>query len=148
MNAASAALATSNIPWNGPIGAVRVGYLKGKIVMNPQRMQLVSPDNLLNIVVAGTSQGYTVMLEAEAKNLDKSLFLDGISFGLEGCSAIAREIHAEVDKRGRQQRPVVFNADTFSQVEADMALLCEQKLKGSGAAREVIDLSLVQCNFT
>ena len=70
------------------------------------------------------------MLEAEAKNLDKSLFLDGISFGLEGCAAIAQEIHAEVIRKGIKQRPVSFNANTFSQIESDVALLCEQKLKG------------------
>ena len=130
LNAASAALATSNIPWNGPVGAVRVGYHKGQFTMNPQRMQLNSPDNLLNLVVAGTSEGYTVMLEADSKNLDKSLFLDGIGFGLDGCAAIAREIHTEAVRKGIKQRPVSFNANTFSQIESDVALLCEQKLKG------------------
>jgi len=130
LNAASASLATSSIPWNGPLGAVRVGYTKeGGFVINPQRRILHSHENLFNLVVAGTSQGHTIMLEAEAKNLDRSLFLDGVSFGLEGCAAISRKIHAERKRREVSKRPVPLEAEAFAQTERDVALLCEQRLR-------------------
>ena len=128
LNGASAALATSAIPWNGPLGAVRVGYSKQsrKFLFNPHRKQLFSPDNLLNLVVAGNSHGHTIMLEADAKNLDPALFLDGISFGLEGCAKISQQIHAEKIRKGLEKRSVALEGEIMAKAVTDVALLCDQ----------------------
>ena len=102
LNAASAALSVSNIPWNGPIGAVRVGYCNGEFLINPVRKEMASSS--LNLVVAGTKTKLTVMLEAEASNLDKELFLEGIACGLESCQLIADTISKEAVKIGKRKR--------------------------------------------
>ena len=75
LNCASAALSLSNIPWNGPVGAARVGYSKTKkeFIINPTRKEL--SESTLNLVVAGTKSQLTVMLEAEASNLNKGIYL-------------------------------------------------------------------------
>jgi len=134
LNAASAALAVSDIPWNGPVGAVRVGYSSSekKFLMNPVRKVLHGSDNQLNLVVAGTASKLTVMLEAEAKNLDSGLFLDGIAFGLEGCAAISQQIRSEQEKNGRSKAtPTTTDGATSVQsVEEDVALLCGERLRG------------------
>merc|ERR1719419_896285 len=69
------------------------------------------------------------MLEAEAKNLDRSMFLDGIAFGLEGCAAISQKIQSERERKAVAKRPVPLEAETFAQTEMDVALLCEQRLR-------------------
>lgn len=61
INAASAALALSDIPWNGPVGAVRVAYIDGEVVVNPTRKELQGSD--LNLVVTAAKQNLVVMLE-------------------------------------------------------------------------------------
>lgn len=67
INAASAALAVSDIPWNGPIGAVRVGLIDGAFVTNPTRKEMTKSQ--LNLVVSATRRNLVVMLEASAENV-------------------------------------------------------------------------------
>uniref|UniRef100_A0A3P8UFJ3 polyribonucleotide nucleotidyltransferase n=1 Tax=Cynoglossus semilaevis TaxID=244447 RepID=A0A3P8UFJ3_CYNSE len=62
INAASAALSLSDIPWNGPIGAVRVGFLDGQPLINPTRAEMSSSS--LNLIVAGAPSSQVVMIEA------------------------------------------------------------------------------------
>ena len=94
----------SNIPWNGPIGATRVGYSNAKkqFIINPTRKEL--SDSSLNLIVTGTKSKLTVMLEAEASNLDKELFVDGIHHGLEACQLVANAIAQEAVKSGKPKR--------------------------------------------
>ena len=104
LNATSAALATSPIPWDGgPLGAVRVGYIEptnrkgkggnnGHFVINPKRRDLFGQDNLLTLVVAGTARGHTVMLEADAKNLDQGL-VTNTAFPV--CFIVAIKLHIQ-----------------------------------------------------
>ncbi len=66
MIGASAAIALSGIPFNGPIGAARVGYINGQYVLNPTATQLT--DSQLDLVVAGT-EAAVLMVESEAKEL-------------------------------------------------------------------------------
>jgi len=83
----SAALAISGIPFNGPIGAARVGYINGQYVLNPGKTQLL--DSQMDLVVAGT-QAAVLMVESEAKQLSEEVMLGGIVFGHEqGNIAIA-----------------------------------------------------------
>ncbi len=84
---ASAALAISGIPFNGPIGAARVGYINGEYVLNPGKTQLL--DSKLDLVVAGT-QAAVLMVESEADQLSEEIMLGGVVFGHEqGNIAIA-----------------------------------------------------------
>ncbi len=76
----SAALAISGIPFNGPIGAARVGYVNSEYVLNPTASQLSSSD--LNLVVAGTRNA-VLMVESEANCLPESVMLGSVVFGHE-----------------------------------------------------------------
>ncbi len=77
---ASAALAVSGLPFNGPVGAARVGYIEGEYVLNPNKEQLES--SLLDLVVAGTEQA-VLMVESEADNLSEEVMLGSVLFGHE-----------------------------------------------------------------
>ncbi|MBB5089210.1 polyribonucleotide nucleotidyltransferase [Roseospira marina] len=78
MIGASAALTISGLPFLGPIGAARVGYIDGKPVLNPTLEQLKESD--LDLVVAGTKDG-VLMVESEAQELSEDVMLDAVTFG-------------------------------------------------------------------
>ncbi len=93
----SAALAISGIPFDGPIGAARVGYLKGEYVLNPTYSQLQESD--LNLVVAGTRNA-VLMVESEANVLSESVMLGSVVYGHEQMQAAIdaiNELAAEVN---------------------------------------------------
>ncbi|KAF0096763.1 MAG: pnp [Rhodospirillaceae bacterium] len=75
MVATSAALTISGVPFMGPIGAARVGYVDGKYVVNPTKVQLETSS--LDLVVAGTKEG-VLMVESEAKELSEEVMLDAV----------------------------------------------------------------------
>ncbi len=75
---ASAALTLSGVPFLGPVGAARVGYVNGAFVLNPTMDQ--AKDSALDLVVAGTSEG-VLMVESEAKELSEQVMLDAVTFG-------------------------------------------------------------------
>ena len=77
---ASAALALSGAPFNGPIGAARVGYKDGNFLLNPSSSELLESD--LDLVVAGTANA-VLMVESEAKSLPESVMLDAVVYGHE-----------------------------------------------------------------
>ena len=84
---ASAALAISGIPFNGPIGAARVGYIGGQYVLNPSKTQMA--ETQMDLIVAGT-EAAVLMVESEAKQLSEEVMLGGVVFGHEqGNIAIA-----------------------------------------------------------
>lgn len=83
--AASAALTISDIPFSGPISAVRVGYLDDKLTLNPTLPQL--GDSLIDLVVASTEQA-VVMVEAGAREASEELMLEAIKFGHEANKGI------------------------------------------------------------
>jgi polyribonucleotide nucleotidyltransferase len=85
--ASSAALAVSGIPFNGPIGAARVGYVNGEYVLNPGKTELIN--SKMDLVVAGT-QAAVLMVESEADALSEEIMLGAVVFGHEqGNIAIA-----------------------------------------------------------
>src|SRR5712672_2436254 len=90
MIAVSAALTLSGVPFNGPIGACRVGYLDGQYVLNPTATQL--KDSKLNLVVAGTEQG-VMMVESEALELSEDVMLGGVTYGHEQMQAAIQAIN-------------------------------------------------------
>ncbi|MBI2255176.1 MAG: polyribonucleotide nucleotidyltransferase [Proteobacteria bacterium] len=75
---ASAALTISGIPFLGPIGAARVGYVNGEYVLNPKRSDL--PNSKLDLVVAGTAEG-VLMVESEAQELSEDVMLGAVNYG-------------------------------------------------------------------
>lgn len=89
--AASAALATSGLPWNGPLGAARVGYINGQYVLNPITSEMAVSD--LDLVVAGSKQA-VVMVESEAKILPEDVMLGAVMYGHEQQQTVINEIEA------------------------------------------------------
>jgi len=96
INGASCALAVSDIPFHGPIGAVRVGLLEGRFVVNPTYQEM--RDSLLNIMVVGTAEGI-VMIESGAKQVKEETVVDAIEF----AHAEIRKICAAISEIGKQQ---------------------------------------------
>jgi len=89
MIAVSAALTLSGVPFAGPIGAARVGYVNGQYVLNPTASQL--KESQLNLVVAGTAQG-VLMVESEALELPEDVMLGAVVFGHEQMQAAINAI--------------------------------------------------------
>ncbi|KRT82386.1 hypothetical protein AMK59_4395, partial [Oryctes borbonicus] len=90
INTASAALSLSDIPWNGPVGAVRVGFIENEVIINPTRKELQSSS--LNLVVTATKQNLIVMLEGQANNILQPDFLKAIKTGTKECQHVITEI--------------------------------------------------------
>jgi polyribonucleotide nucleotidyltransferase len=103
INGASAALTISDIPFNGPIGAVRVGLVNGAFVVNPTYSEM--RDSLLNIMVVGTAEGI-VMIESGAKEVKEETVVDAIEFAHAEIKKICASINELKQKVGRQKRAV------------------------------------------
>ncbi|HEX8974805.1 MAG TPA: polyribonucleotide nucleotidyltransferase [Patescibacteria group bacterium] len=98
MIAASAALTLSNIPWNGPIGAVRVGRLNGELILNPVNGELTDGD--IDLIIAGTKEKVN-MVEAGMKEVPEAEVIKAFAFGHEAIKKIAvfiEDIAKEVGK--------------------------------------------------
>ncbi len=100
MIGASAALAISGVPFAGPIGAARVGYVNGEYVLNPTASQL--KESLLDLVVAGTDQA-VLMVESEAKELPEDVMLGAVVFGHEQCRTAIEAIEELVEAGGKPE---------------------------------------------
>jgi len=100
MLGASAAMAISGIPFSGPIGAARVGYIDGKYVLCPTKTQLESAQ--LNLVVAGT-EGAVLMVESEAQQLSEEIMLGAVVFGHDQMQAAIKAINELVEVAGKPE---------------------------------------------
>jgi len=98
MIGASAALAISGIPFNGPIGAARVGYIDGQYTINPTASDLKS--SKLNLVVAGTENA-VLMVESEADQLSEEVMLGGVVYGHQQMQTVINAIHELVKDAGK-----------------------------------------------
>jgi polyribonucleotide nucleotidyltransferase len=98
MLAVSAALEISGIPFNGPIGACRVGYVNGEYVINPTTTQL--KESRLNLVVAGTEQG-VMMVESEALELPEDVMLGGVVYGHEQMQVAIQAMQELAEQAGK-----------------------------------------------
>ncbi len=94
----SAALAISGIPFNGPIGAARVGYINGEYVLNPGKTQLLQSQ--MDLIVAGTEVA-VLMVESEAQQLSEEIMLGGIVFGQQQSNIAINAIHELVRDAGK-----------------------------------------------
>jgi polyribonucleotide nucleotidyltransferase len=97
---ASAALAISGVPFNGPIGAARVGYINGEYVLNPGKSQLAQSQ--LDLVVAGT-EAAVLMVESEADQLPEDVMLGAVVFGHEQGRIAIDAIHELVREAGKPE---------------------------------------------
>src|SRR4051812_47323564 len=103
INAASAALAISDIPFNGPIGAVRVGVIEGRMTINPTYAE--QRDSLLNIMVVGTENGI-VMIESGAKGVKEETVVEAIDFAHTEIKKICGTIRHLAELVGNKKRAV------------------------------------------
>lgn len=100
MIGASAALAISGIPFNGPIGAARVGYVNGEFVLNPGQTELI--DSKMDLVVAGT-EAAVLMVESEADQLPEDVMLGAVVFGHEQSRIAINAINEMVREAGKPE---------------------------------------------
>ncbi|HTW32941.1 MAG TPA: polyribonucleotide nucleotidyltransferase [Candidatus Sulfotelmatobacter sp.] len=118
INAASAALTISDIPFLGPIGAVRVGLVNGQFIVNPTYSEM--RDSLVNIMVVGTADGI-VMIESGAKEVKEETVVDAIEFGhteIKKICAAINDLRAKVGKPKRTVEPVAFDQAYYDQLKA------------------------------
>ncbi len=110
VNAASAALTISDVPWNGPVGAVRVGYIDGQFVADPTIQEMV--DSQLDLRIAGTREAI-IMVEAAANEVPEQLMVEALAFGhdaLQPIIALLDEMRAAVGKEKRE--PTLSESDS------------------------------------
>jgi polyribonucleotide nucleotidyltransferase len=129
----SAALTLSGVPFSGPIGACRVGYLDGQYVLNPTATQL--KESKLNLVVAGTEQG-VMMVESEAHELSEDIMLGAVTYGHEQMQAAIQAINELAEVAGKPAwdwQPPAKNEALIAQVaqfaEADLREAFRMKQK-------------------
>ncbi|MBT8128853.1 MAG: polyribonucleotide nucleotidyltransferase, partial [Gammaproteobacteria bacterium] len=96
---ASAALAISGLPFNGPLGAARIGYNDGAYLLNPSKAALETSD--LDLIVAGTEKA-VLMVESEAKMLPEDVMLGAVMFGHEQMQAVINAINEFASEVGVQ----------------------------------------------
>lgn len=113
--AASAALASSGLPWNGPLGAARVGYIDGQYVLNPLTSESKVSD--LDLVVAGSEKA-VVMVESEANCLPESVMLGAVMFGHEQQQTVIKEIEEFAKQVNRPVWDWVKPAENTALIEA------------------------------
>jgi polyribonucleotide nucleotidyltransferase len=127
MIATSAALAVSGVPFNGPIGAARVGYVNGEYVLNPGKTELAN--SKLDLVVAGT-EAAVLMVESEADQLSEEVMLGAVVFGHEQGKVAINAIHELVREGGKP----AWNWQAPAKDEpfiAKVTALAEEKLRAA-----------------
>ncbi|XP_047034048.1 polyribonucleotide nucleotidyltransferase 1, mitochondrial [Helicoverpa zea] len=102
INAASAALALSDVPWNGPVGAVRVGQIDNEVIINPTRKDL--QNSILNLVVAATNRNLVVMMEGSAQDILQQDLLKAIKLGTKEAQHIVKGIEKLQKLHGKTKR--------------------------------------------
>src|SRR5690606_26336438 len=119
---ASAALSISGIPFDGPVGAARVGYVNGEYVLNPSSTAMAE-ESKLDLVVAGT-EAAVLMVESDAQQLSEDVMLGAIAFGHQQMQAAINAIHELVEEAGKPEwdwQPAPAN-ETLIQAVSALAL--------------------------
>ena len=132
MIGASAALAISGIPFDGPIGAARVGYANGRYLLNPTKEELAVSQ--MDLVVAGTAQA-VLMVESEAQELSEEVMLGAVVFGHEQMQKVIAAINEMADAVGNDDwdwAPAPKNEVLIARIN----VLAEQELNAAYAVRE------------
>jgi len=134
MVAASAALTLSGVPFMGPIGAARVGFINNEYVLNPQIDEM--SESQLDLVVAGT-QDAVLMVESEAKELSEDIMLGAVMFGHRHFQPVIDAIIKLAEKAAKEPRDLV-TADNGA-LEKEMLALIEKDLRAAYAIPEKVE---------
>ena len=126
MVATSAALTLSGVPFMGPIGAARVGYISGEYVLNPHIDEM--PESKLDLVVAGTSDA-VMMVESEAHELSEEVMLGAVMFGHKAFQPVIDAIIKLAEVAAKEPRE--HSAPDLSELEATMLGLIEDELRAA-----------------
>ena len=113
--ATSAALTLSGVPFMGPIGGARVGYINGEYVLNPHIDEMV--ESKLDLVVAGTSEA-VLMVESEAKELAEEVMLGAVMFGHKGFQPVIDAIIKLAEVAAKEPRE--HNVESLSELESEI----------------------------
>ena len=132
MNGASAALCLSGIPFDGPVGAVRVGLVEGKLVANPTTSQ--KKLSTLELVIAATEDA-VLMVEAGASEISEEVMLEAIAFGHAECKKLARAQKDLVQRAGKPRWTVEASARN-TELKARVQSLAAGKLASALATHE------------
>jgi len=124
MVAASAALTLSGVPFMGPIGGARVGYINGEYVLNPHLDEM--PESKLDLVVAGTSDA-VMMVESEAKELSEDVMLGAVTFGHKGFQPVIEAIIKLAEVAAKEPRD--FTSPDYSELEGEMLKVVGDELR-------------------
>ena len=138
---ASAAMAISGIPFYGPLGAARVGYIDGEYIINPSATQMKETE--LDLVVAATASA-VMMVESEAKELPEDVMLGAVVFGHEQMQAVINminELAAEVGKEAWDWTPPAPNTAVIEKVTAlaNADINAAYQIKSKGARSTKLD---------
>jgi polyribonucleotide nucleotidyltransferase len=128
MVAASAALTLSGVPFMGPIGAARVGFINGEYVLNPQIDEM--PESQLDLVVAGTADA-VLMVESEAKELPEEIMLGAVMFGHRHFQPVIKAIIELAEKAAKEPRD--FQPADESELEKETMALIGTELRAAYA---------------
>ena len=116
MIASSAALALSGVPFQGPIGAARVGYSKGQYILNPSKKD--TERSQMDLVVAATKDG-VLMVESEIGELDEATVLGAVKFGFEAQQTVIAAINELAENAGKERWAVPEKSAEYVAMESD-----------------------------
>jgi polyribonucleotide nucleotidyltransferase len=140
---ASAALAISGLPFNGPVGAARVGYINNEFVLNPTRPQM--KESALDLIVAGTERA-VLMVESEAQQLTEEVMLAAVVFGHDQMQIAIDAIHELVAEGGKPEwdwapapknEPLIARVTELAQAELLSVYQIRDKSARSAKLKEV-----------
>ena len=123
---ASAALTISGLPFMGPIGAARVGYIDGDYILNPTADQLVESE--LDLIVAGTSEG-VLMVESEAHELSEEIMLGAVVFGHKAYQEVIDLIISVAERAAKEPRAISETPQEILDLEAKVRKLGEAAIR-------------------
>ena len=126
MVATSAALTISGLPFQGPIGAARVGYAEGEYVLNPRKEEM--EDSVLDLVVAGTQEG-VLMVESEASELSEDIMLGAVSFGHKAFQSVIDGIIELAEACAKSPMDLAGEPEGKSDIVARVAAAAEADLR-------------------
>lgn len=127
INAASAALAVSDIPWRGPVGSVRMGLIDGEVITQPTRRELSK--STLNLIVTGAEQNLVVMLEGHGDNVLQQDLMKAIKMGVKECQHIVRAIQQLSKANGKAKRAFVDVGQVSDDVMDAVRTISEIRLR-------------------
>ena len=134
--ASSAALAISGMPFQGPVGASRVGYINDKYVLNPTKEEI--ENSKLDLVVAGTKDA-VLMVESEASGLSEKIMLDAVKFGHEKFIPVIEAINKLVKDCGKEKW--VIEKKDLSEIKETLEATFTEDLQKAFATKDKQDRS-------